>query len=332
MRKGSHMSTESIKKISESKKKKYAMGYTNFSKGKTYEELYGKIKADAIKEKCSCSHKGYKMPIAQRIKIGEKSKGRNAGDKNPAKRPEVRNKISNTLKRKYRLGIIKHPRGMLGKTPASKGKTWEEIYGETRAAFLKKQCAESNKGRKWSKTERAKRAKNIKSNPNYGMRNKHHSDETKKHWSQIRRGKNYEVRFGIKKARKVKNKMSNTAKKQWQNKEYKDKHLKANCRRPNIPENIFISICIKYNLPYKYVGNGSFWIENINPDFINVNGEKICVEIFGDYWHNYPNGTQKDKEKEKILEKYGWKRIIIWENELKKLKTIEILQKLGMSP
>lgn len=30
----------------------------------------------------------------------------------------------------------------------------------------------------------------------------------------------------------------------------------------------------KYILPYKFVGNGMFFIENKNPDFININGEK----------------------------------------------------------
>lgn len=52
-------------------------------------------------------------------------------------------------------------------------------------------------------------------------------------------------------------------------------------------------------------------------NFVNINGEKICIEIFGDYWHNLPKEKINDENKLKILQKYGWERIIIWEHELK---------------
>lgn len=34
------------------------------------------------------------------------------------------------------------------------------------------------------------------------------------------------------------------------------------------PEKIFEDICSKHNLPFRYTGDASFWIENINPDFV----------------------------------------------------------------
>lgn len=82
------------------------------------------------------------------------------------------------------------------------------------------------------------------------------------------------------------------------------------------PEILLMMIIDKYRLPYKYVGDGSFWIENINPDFVNTNNEKIIIEVFGDYWHNRPEEIKKDSEKGKLLEEYGWKRIILWERDL----------------
>ena len=54
------------------------------------------------------------------------------------------------------------------------------------------------------------------------------------------------------------------------------------------PEVIFEEICKKYNLSFKYTGDGSFWIgknPSINPDFVECNGKKIAVEIFS-YWHD----------------------------------------------
>jgi hypothetical protein len=48
------------------------------------------------------------------------------------------------------------------------------------------------------------------------------------------------------------------------------------------PELIFEDICTKHNLPFHFVGDGSLWLGNANPDFIH-NTRKLCVEIYGDY-------------------------------------------------
>ena len=92
------------------------------------------------------------------------------------------------------------------------------------------------------------------------------------------------------------------------------------------PERIFESICEKYNLPFKYTGDGSFWIHNINPDFVECNGKKVAVEIFGDYWHSpllrYNIPYQRTYEgRKKILKKYGWALIVLWESDLKRKDT-----------
>ena len=87
------------------------------------------------------------------------------------------------------------------------------------------------------------------------------------------------------------------------------------------PELVFENICKKYNLPFEYTGDGSFWIKNINPDFVECDGKKVAVEIFGDYWHspllrqNIPfNQTYEGRKK--ILKEYGWKLIVFWESDL----------------
>lgn len=87
------------------------------------------------------------------------------------------------------------------------------------------------------------------------------------------------------------------------------------------PELIFAAICNKYNLPFKYTGDGTFWIHNINPDFVEVNGKKIAVEIFGDYWHSpllkrNMRYNQTYEGRKKILKRYGWKLIVLWESDL----------------
>ena len=101
------------------------------------------------------------------------------------------------------------------------------------------------------------------------------------------------------------------------------------------PERIFEDICKKNNLPFKYTGDGTFWIHNINPDFIESNGKKVVVEVFGDYWHspllNY--NLKEDRTltyRRRIFKKYGFKLIVFWETDLLRedaeafiLKTLE---------
>lgn len=98
--------------------------------------------------------------------------------------------------------------------------------------------------------------------------------------------------------------------------------------RPNVPEKKFIEICAKHNLPYKYVGDGKHWLKNMNPDFVEINGKKIAVEVLGDYWHgpSKPKGNF-EKRKQRLVEQ-GWTVIGIWEHELKKLPEEEIVKRV----
>ena len=92
------------------------------------------------------------------------------------------------------------------------------------------------------------------------------------------------------------------------------------------PEMIFEAICKKYNLPFKYTGDGSLWIGKnpaINPDFVECNGKKIAIEIFS-YWHDplRRNGKVRYSHtyagRKKILKKYGWKLIVFWQEDLER--------------
>ena len=74
---------------------------------------------------------------------------------------------------------------------------------------------------------------------------------------------------------------------------------------------------------YKYVGDGQFWIENFNPDFINVNGQKKIIEFFGVYWHSKEEDIERDKERIETYKKYGYKTLVIWENELEDLEKVK---------
>ena len=88
------------------------------------------------------------------------------------------------------------------------------------------------------------------------------------------------------------------------------------------PELIFEEICAKYNLPFKFVGDGSLWLGNVNPDFIHKT-RKLVVEIFGDYWHSpllnsNLRYTQTLEGRKKQLKVKGYKLIVFWESDLKR--------------
>jgi G:T-mismatch repair DNA endonuclease (very short patch repair protein) len=91
-------------------------------------------------------------------------------------------------------------------------------------------------------------------------------------------------------------------------------------------EKIVVNYIKERGLPYRYTGNGSFWIENINPDFVNINGEKRAIEVNGCYWHNCPtcfSTPQRTKrltidiDRNKIYNKYGWSVTTLWEHDIK---------------
>jgi G:T-mismatch repair DNA endonuclease (very short patch repair protein) len=74
-------------------------------------------------------------------------------------------------------------------------------------------------------------------------------------------------------------------------------------------------------LPFKYVGDASFWIHNINPDFIESNGKRLVVEVFGDYWHSplLNRNLKEDRTmgyRKRILKKYGYNLLVFWEIDL----------------
>lgn len=124
---------------------------------------------------------------------------------------------------------------------------------------------------------------------------------------------------GLIRSEETRKKMSESTKKQFASmtKEQREKRIKniikASFKRPTNPEKIMNKLLNKfYPGEWKYVGDGSFIIAGKNPDFINVNGAKKIIEVFGNHWHKI-----EDEEKRKeIFKIYGYETLVIWENEI----------------
>jgi len=128
---------------------------------------------------------------------------------------------------------------------------------------------------------------------------------------------------------------SESAKKAWKDEEKRKRiaeaSIKAVNKRPNKSEEKLKNILSElFPNDYEYVGNGKVIIEGYCPDFINTNGKKKIIELFGCYWHKckecgYGNEklTARDRKRIKIYRKYGYESLIIWGHELENIDRLK---------
>ena len=177
-----------------------------------------------------------------------------------------------------------------------------------------------------------------------------HTPESKLKMSISQKGVNTWSKGSIK-TEKTRKRNSGASKKFWQNPEYRARQaqkmkerwanpeyanrvrqliIKGNHSKPNKPEQQLIDIIQKNNLPFKYTGDGSLLIHGYSPDFVNCNGEKVVIEVFGDYWHGQGARTWKETELGRIMafNSFGFHCIILWEKELNSLSDDAIVGKI----
>jgi len=87
---------------------------------------------------------------------------------------------------------------------------------------------------------------------------------------------------------------------------------------PNKKETLLQMILQDQRLPYQYVGNGQFTLGNYCPDFVNTNGQKKIIELFGNYWHK----PEEIETRSKKFAEFGFKTLVVWENELKNIPSV----------
>lgn len=107
--------------------------------------------------------------------------------------------------------------------------------------------------------------------------------------------------------------MKETMLERWRDPRFRKKIFNSVIVKPNKAE-LFLQSLIDNLYPneWKYVGDGSIWINGKNPDFMCINGKKLLIELFGDYWHQ----GEDPQDRIDVFEPYGYKTLVIWENEL----------------
>lgn len=93
---------------------------------------------------------------------------------------------------------------------------------------------------------------------------------------------------------------------------------------PTKPEKKIINLIKKHSLPFKYVGDGDFILGGKNPDFVDTDGSKKVIEVFGDYWHE----PEEEQERKEHFSKYGFDTLVLWEHEINQSTGKEIMAKM----
>lgn len=291
-------------KISEANKGKHMSLNTEFKLGHST--------SLEIRAKISKANKGNYHSQETKTKISKTLMGREITQ-------EWKNKISNNrLERKERLGYLnssktrqKISETLKGRIPWNKGL---HPKGHSMSEETKRKIGEGNKGKVLSQETKDKIGRALKGRKSFPM-----SQETKNKIGKSNKGK---VR-----SQEFKDRISKSQKGRILTKE----HIKNILHRriPSSLEEKFQKIIDKYSLPYKFVGDGKFFIERYNPDFINTNNEKIAVEVYARYYkkRNYENIEEWKEERQKVFNKYGWKVIYFNETEVNEKYILEKIKR-----
>ena len=286
--------------------------------GKTYEELYGVGKAKEVKSKIGIKSKIYmsgktlkeRLGIEKAQEIKEKLVKSHLGIYQTL---ESKNKIGETLRKKYESGERKS---------ANLGKIKETSESVKRHSEKMREGYKSGKIKVWNKglTIEDERVKSCaegfkKFIEEHGSPLKGRTKETHEY---IRNHSEWMKKF----LSLPENKLlwSENAKKMWRNPEFKEKTIKA-ClkgllKKPTSYEKRIIELCEKYSLSYKYVGNGKLLIGFKNPDFVNINGCKIVLEIYAIGHLGNLKPLNYEEKRTKHFSDYGYKVIFFTEKDL----------------
>lgn len=200
----------------------------------------------------------------------------------------------------------------------SKGKKCPHLarFGEDNPFYGKKHTKESLEKMRLASTGRIKSAETrakiskIHKGKKFSEESKRKMSETKKRLFASGQLKNWNN--GRHLPDWMKEKLSKKSKEWWTKPENRKLMKKKREVRPTSYEHRIINLIEKHNLPYKYCGDGSVWFGRCNPDFININCQKLIIEVYEEKLHD----INYEEIRQKALGEFGYKVIFISGQEL----------------
>ena len=227
---------------------------------------------------------------------------------------ETKDRISTTLKAK---GI--HPSVLYADT--MRGRSYEELYGEEKAQLLKSSRTISNLGRRFSDASKMKmrmaklgqrrgpRTIEDRTKISQSLKGRVLSDATKAKLSLSHRAlwKNPDYRMRY---------LNTMQSRHWNNPQYWKRLLAR--RIPSFLESRMIYLISKYQLPFRYVGDGQFWIGRMNPDFVSTDGSNLVIEVYGRFQKSRDFGDSMTYEhyRRSKLSRYGYRVVFLNDHHL----------------
>jgi len=299
--KGKHFSEKARENMSKAHLKFYAEGGIHPRKGKQANKpAWNKglnKEIDVRLKKASEKQKGKKISEETRKKLSESHKGKHLSE-------QAKEKLSKAFK---------------GKIPWIKGRHHTE---ET-----KRKIQEKNKGKHSGWIKGMHHTKETKEKMGKSHKGQLVSNETKKKISEAQKGEKAHW-FGTHQSDEIKLKK----RLEWLNlpSEIKAERLRNSLKKtgkhPNSMEQKLIKLFEEKNLPYRYVGNGVFFVNGKNPDFVNTENRKKVIEFCGKYWHSEQIKKRTRPAEEEYLKSHyseqGYSCLIIWEEGLRDLNKL----------
>lgn len=99
----------------------------------------------------------------------------------------------------------------------------------------------------------------------------------------------------------------------WRDPEYIRMQMHAHNVCPNKGE-MRLDFILQKLFPneYKFVGDGQFILARKCPDFININGQKKIIELFGEHVHTAEEAVARCS----LFSEYGYQTLIVWFKEI----------------
>jgi hypothetical protein len=316
--------------------------------------MLGKHLSPETKQKLREINLGKHHTDETKQKISAKLKGKFSGDKHPMWGKHH----SDTAKMKMskRMSGEKNPRFGMHCSDVTKQKISKTHLGKKLSDEHKRKISENNTRPMLGK-HHTEESKNRMSLSHVG---KCHTEETKKKMSLIQKGKSNLGRFKKNQLSWIKGKThsdlsrkkmsisqknhflltgghSEEYKKMMRNKWKDEKFAKGMFEKihakPNGQE-LYLDFILQNNFPdeWMFVGDGGLFIQGLCPDFINVNGKKQIIELFGEHWHRGENVKYNKTEdgRKEIFSQINFDTLIIWDYELKdETKVIEKIRRFS---
>jgi very-short-patch-repair endonuclease len=111
----------------------------------------------------------------------------------------------------------------------------------------------------------------------------------------------------------VRDKISRTFMNKWNDKEFSHAMALSQARRPTKPEKEFDKF-LQDNFPneWMYTGDGRVKVAGVNPDFVNIQGKNLIIELFGEYFHH----KNDEAKRTKLFNSAGFRCLVVWVKEL----------------